>query len=303
MPVACLTLPACASQFVRLMRMYDDAGTAVRDLNKDEKKGLLAAWYVYLNVKEGPKKSDDLPGLSQLRSLKVRLLRRCPRNRCTSSLLPFARCPFSRSPLTSWAMLLLRQVESLEKTWEEIEVVQPLKDLVSSRSRVFLGTGKSLHLDRILVHDLIKDMNDKDKLDRYAVKSIETCAPPPTAPRHAASRAPPLPRCLHPTAAHSASCRLSAHRYQPAGVLEGGNAFIDLPGQNDVDTGCSAETREGVKDASVIFVILNKSLHEDENSLNMLRESDTIKRAAAGEANVVFLFNREKGDGFCHRQL
>ena len=46
-----------------------------------------------------------------------------------------------------------------------------------------------------------------------------------------------------------------------------------------------------------------QSLSEDKATLQLLRDSDTIKRAAAGEANVVFLFNREIGDGFKHRQL
>ena len=70
-----------------------------------------------------------------------------------------------------------------------------------------------------------------------------------------------------------------------------------------MDTGCTAQTREGIKEAGVIFVVLSKSLYEDKDSLKMLKQSDTIKRAAAGEANVVFLFNREPLATFSHRQL
>lgn len=215
-----------AFNFVQLMRNLAAEGQKPRDLSSEDKKGLEEAWHVYLNVKKGPYKRGKLPRFTELRDVKA---------------------------------------DSLEKQWEDIEVVPDLEALVSSPSRVFLGTGKSIHLDRVMVHDLIKKMNDKEQLDRYAVKSVET--------------------------------------YQPAGVLEGGNTFIDLPGQNDVDTGCTAQTREGIKEAGVVFVVLSKSLYEDENSLKMLKDTDTIKRAAAGEANVVFLFNREPLASFMHRQL
>ena len=151
----------------------------------------------------------------------------------------------------------------------EVETDKATMELVARGDgilrKIFLGAGKSLELDRVMAHDLIKKMNDKEQLDRYAVKRLET--------------------------------------YQPAGVLEGGNAFADLPGQNDVDVGCMAQTREGIKEAGVVFVLLSKSLYEDDNSLRLLRETDTIKRAAAGEANVVFLFNRETQPNFKHRQL
>ena len=171
--------------------------------------------------------------------------------------------PFKRKDLPR--ITKLPKFETLEQKWEDIEVAGALQELVSSPTQIFLGTGKSLQLDRAMVHDLIKKMNDKEQLDRYAVKRLET--------------------------------------HQPAGVLEGGNAFVDLPGQNDVDVGCMAQTREGIKEAGVIFVLLSKSLYEDENSLRLLRDTDTIKRAAAGEANVVFLFNRELQPNFKHRQL
>jgi len=70
-----------------------------------------------------------------------------------------------------------------------------------------------------------------------------------------------------------------------------------------VDTGCAAQTREGIKNAGVVFVVLAKSLNEDQASLRLLKESETLKRAAAGEANVVFLFNRETQNDYRHREL
>jgi len=91
--------------------------------------------------------------------------------------------------------------------------------------------------------------------------------------------------------------------FQPAAVLEGGNSFVDLPGTNDVDTGCIAQTREGIKEAGVVFVVLDKSLNQGKDALKLLKDSDTIKRAASGDANVVFLFNREKQTTFNHREL
>ena len=171
--------------------------------------------------------------------------------------------PFKRKDLPR--ITKLPMFDALEQKWEDIEVAGTLQELVSSPTQIFLGTGKSLALDRVMVHDLIKKMNDKEQLYRYAVQRLET--------------------------------------HQPAGVLEGGNTFVDLPGGADVDVGCMAETREGIKEAGVVFVVLSKSLYEDKNSLDLLRDTDTIKRAAAGEANVVFLFNREPQPNFKHRQL
>ena len=42
---------------------------------------------------------------------------------------------------------------------------------------IYLGAGKSLHLDRILVHDLVRTFNDKEQLYRYAIKSLENYQP------------------------------------------------------------------------------------------------------------------------------
>lgn len=261
--------PARVSQFVQLMRNYADEGTELRSMNENEKKGLVEAWHVYLNVKGGPIKRAGLPRISELYRLNV---------------------------------------EQLEASWQDIVVVQAMKELIRSPMHVFLGTGQSLHLDRIMVHDRIKKMNDKEQLDRYAVKSVETYALPLLVPRRLVARVPPQPvpcrhQCPAVACAHRSFLLFAGTRYQPAGVLENGNEFLDLPGLNDVDTGCTAQTREGIKEAGVIFVVLSKSLYEDENSLQMLRDSDTIKRAAAGEANVVFLFNREPLTTFRHRQL
>jgi len=159
----------------------------------------------------------------------------------------------------------LPELESLEAKWQDIEVCPEMLQIISSPMRVYLGTGKSIHLDRVMAYDLIKKFNDKGMLYRYAIKCIEN--------------------------------------FQPAAVLEGGNGFVDLPGTNDVDTGCIAQTREGIKEAGVVFVVLDKSLNQGKDALKLLKESDTIKRAASGDANVVFLFNREKQTTFNHRQL
>lgn len=208
-----LELQQQAFKFVQLMRELD--GDDPRTLAKDLKKELLAAWHVYLNIKNGPYKRGELPMIGKLP----------------------------------------KDLDALEQTWQDIMVGEKLLDIVSSTFTVYLGTGEALNLDRRMVHDRVSLMNDKEQLYRYAVKSLDN--------------------------------------FQPASVLEGGNSLVDLPGQNDVDTGCMAQTREGVKEAGVVFVVLKKSLNEDESSLQLLKDSDTIKRAVAGEANVVFLFNRE----------
>jgi len=171
--------------------------------------------------------------------------------------------PYKRADLP-----LIHQLDMFdlkEEKWEDIKVCDGLREIVKSKKHLYLGSGRHLPLDRLLVHDLIKKMNDKEQLFRYAVKSLAT--------------------------------------FQPAAVLEGGNGFIDLPGQNDVDSACAAETREGVKEAAVVFVVLAKSLYEDKSSLRLLKESETVKRAAAGEAKVVFMFNREPQSDYKHREL
>jgi len=173
--------------------------------------------------------------------------------------------PYKRGNLPRIGQMPKHDTGGVESRWQDVKVGAAMLEIISSPIRLYLGTGTSLHLDRAMAHDYVKRMNDKELLYRYAIKAIEN--------------------------------------FQPAAVLEGGNAFVDLPGQNDVDTGCSAQTREGVKQAGVVFVVLAKSLYEDENSLRLLQDSDTIKRAAAGEANVVFLFNREPLTGYKHRQL
>jgi hypothetical protein len=157
------------------------------------------------------------------------------------------------------------RLDTLEKTWQDITPCDAIVSIVSPPIHLYLGAGVSLHSDRMMVHDLVEQLNNKEQLHRYAIKCVEN--------------------------------------YQPAGVLEGGNGFLDLPGLNDVDTGCAAQTREGVKAAGVVFVVLAKSLREDKDSLRLLRESETVKRAAAGEANVVFLFNREPQAGCRFREL
>jgi len=171
--------------------------------------------------------------------------------------------PYKRGDLPSNYKFDRRDLK--EEKWQDIQVCEVLRGIVKSTKHLYLGSGRHLPLDRLLVHDLIKKMNDKEQLFRYAVKSLAT--------------------------------------FQPAAVLEGGNGFMDLPGQNDVDTGCAAQTREGVKEAGVVFVVLSKSLSEDRSSLKLLKESGTVKRAAAGEAKVVFIFNREPQSTYQHRKL
>ena len=160
------------------MRNYADEGTELRSLNENEKKFLKEAWHVYLNVRGGPIKRDDLPRMSKLYQLE-------------------------------------KNVEQLEASWQDIVVVQAMKDLIRSPMHVFLGTGKSLHLDRIMVHDCIKRMNDKEQLDRYAVKSVETYALPPLVPRRPAARVPPQPvPCRHQCPAVACALTLVIRRYQ-----------------------------------------------------------------------------------------
>ena len=215
-------LKKLAFKFVTLLKHAD--GESVRTMDKLDREALVAAWHVYLNVKQGPYTGENLPRLKDL-----------------------------------------PKMDDVEKRWQEITIGPEMQRMIDTRYTLYLGSGKSLHLDRIMVHDVVKLMNHKEQLYRYAVKSLDN--------------------------------------FQPAAVLEGGNGFIDLPGLNDEDSGCMVQTHDGIKDAGVVFVVLKKSLYEDKDSLDLLRDSETIKRAAAGEANVVFLFNREPEPNYQHGQL
>ena len=81
---------------------------------------LEAAWHVYLNITNGPYKRADLPtGLSEL--------------------------PES--------------IDDLPQSWQDIELCAGMKAIVSKQFNLYLGEGKSLHLDRQMVHDKVKLMN------------------------------------------------------------------------------------------------------------------------------------------------
>ena len=80
-------------------------------------------------------------------------------------------------------------------------------------------------------------------------------------------------------------------------MLEGGCGFVDLPGLNDADVSCLQQTRDGITDAKVIFVVLRRGLKGSETTINLLEKCDIFKRALLSDAServeVVMLFNRE----------
>jgi len=174
--------------------------------------------------------------------------------------------PYSTAALsdaTDWDKL--PSLDKIEKRWSDIAVGKEMLQIVSSKRRVYLGYGKSLHLDRLMAHDLVVRMNDKEGLYRFCVKRLVN--------------------------------------YQPAAVLEGGISLVDLPGTNDADGGCTAETRAGVKAAGVVIMVLFKGLSADGGSLKLEQTSGLIERLAAGLADVAFVFNREPQTNFKHREL
>jgi len=218
-----------AFKFVTLRRNLEEEGKDVDELSQDETDYLEEVWHLYLNITDGPIKEGDLPDPSGL---------------------------FDRVPS--------EKVMELPATVNDVPVCEAMRAIVASPIVLYLPPGKSMHLDRVLVHDQLAAFQDKDSLYHYAIKKLET--------------------------------------FQPSAVLEGGNGFMDLPG-HDKNTRCQQQTREGIKEAGVVFVVLKKNLRGDKDSIELLERTDTIKRVAAGEANVVFLFNREVGPGYVRGQL
>ena len=73
----------------------------------------------------------------------------------------------------------LPQIDALEKKAESICLCPSLEALVKKQYALFLGGGASLHLDRKLAHDLIEQLNEPERLERVAAKSVEvrSCDP------------------------------------------------------------------------------------------------------------------------------
>ena len=219
-----------AFKFVTLRRNLEAEGRDEFELLYEEEKSYLAEnWHLYLNITNGPYPEKELPELEQM---------------------------FEWVPS--------EDVPSLPATVNDVPVCDAMKTIVASPVVLYLPPGKSIYLDRVLVHDMLARFQDKDSLYHYAIKSLET--------------------------------------FQPSAVLEGGNGIMDLPG-HEVNTRCQQQTREGVKEAGVVFVVLKKSVRGDKDTLAVLERADTYKRVVAGEANVVFLFNREIGPKYVRGQL
>lgn len=146
--------------------------------------------------------------------------------------------------------------DELEESWSSIQVCEALREVVKSQYILYLGGGTDFHLDRKHAHDLLWRLNDKEQLQRLAAKSIEV--------------------------------------FVPAGVLEGGSSFVDLPGLNDVDGRCLVQTVEGLQRAGVVFVVLKKSLSVDKSTVKLLEASGLLRRVVQNnDIEVVFIFNRE----------
>lgn len=144
-------------------------------------------------------------------------------------------------------------------TWNQITVCDALREIVKSSYVLYLGGGTDLHLDRKHAHDLLWRLNNKDELHRVAAKSVDV--------------------------------------FVPAAVFQGGCSFVDLPGLNDVDPKCFAQTVDGLKDVGAVYVVLRKSLFEDKATLGLLEEAGLLRRIVQhGDVDVVFITNREVVD-------
>jgi hypothetical protein len=150
-------------------------------------------------------------------------------------------------------------VAELEEEWSSIPVCEALRSVVKSNFILYLGGGTDLHLDRKHVHDLLLRLNDKEQLQRIAAKNVDI--------------------------------------FFPAAVLEGGCSFVDLPGFNDADPNCLAQSMEGLQRAGVVYVLLLKSLHEDKNTLDKMGESGLLRRIVQNkDIEVIFITNREAAE-------
>eukprot|EP00965_Chrysotila_dentata_P161738 5341831-Pleurochrysis_carterae.AAC.3 len=152
------------------------------------------------------------------------------------------------------------EANQLPESPEEIQLCDALKEILAHRHVVYCGGGNSLHLDRRMVHDQLKEIMG-DPLQMLATKKVTV--------------------------------------YQPSAMLEGGNGFLDLPGGNDSNPLCRQQTQDGIVEAGCIFVVLKKDLESDKDTLELLKDK-AAPLVLQGTASVVFLFNRENGDNKPH---
>jgi len=141
----------------------------------------------------------------------------------------------------------------LPESSEKIVLCDKLEKILRLRHEIHCGEGKSLHLDRCLLQDQLKEIME-NPLRLLAIKELTV--------------------------------------YLPSAMLESGNALLDLPGGNDDDPMCEQQTNEGVLEAGCIFVMLSKTLEEDKDTKSLLT-SKAAPLVLQGTSSVVFLICRE----------
>mmetsp|Transcript_18871 Transcript_18871/g.39964 ORF Transcript_18871/g.39964 Transcript_18871/m.39964 type:complete len:1342 (-) Transcript_18871:110-4135(-) len=149
--------------------------------------------------------------------------------------------------------IMEESLQPLPQSPEAIVLCAELEEILEQRHEIHCGEGKSLHLDRCLLQDQLKEIM-KNPLRLLAIKKLTV--------------------------------------YLPSAMLEGGNVLLDLPGGNDDDPMCEQQTNEGVLEAGCIFVMLSKTLEEDKDTKSLLT-SKAAPLVLQGTSSVVFLICRE----------
>jgi len=149
--------------------------------------------------------------------------------------------------------IMEESLQPLPQSPEAIVLCAELEEILEQRHEIHCGEGKSLHLDRCLLQDQLKEIM-KNPLRLLAIKKLTV--------------------------------------YLPSAMLEGGNVLLDLPGGNDDDPMCEQQTNDGVVDAGCIFVMLSKTLKEDKGT-KILLKNKAAPLVLQGKSSVVFLICRE----------
>lgn len=86
---------------------------------------------------------------------------------------------------------------------------------------------------------------------------------------------------------------LVSQLHVPAGAFEGGNGVNDLPGTNDADPRCELITKEGIDEAGVVMVLLEKDLDSAKETKTLLKHvANRVLKSDNDKQRVIFLINR-----------
>ena len=148
--------------------------------------------------------------------------------------------------------------DELPASAHDVRVCDEIATLVKQPYRTFVGGGKSLHLDQLLVHAKLRELMRSRSVGALAVRRVTI--------------------------------------YQPCTVLEGGNGLVDLPGLNTASPLEQLQTHAAVTHGSTgaVIVVLSRSLGGDQEAMKKLNDYGVLEAVLLRRMRVDFVFNRTR---------